>query len=181
MRKIHRWLAPIPALLLIFIAVTGIFLQVDLMLSGNPPPGSAPPAPSAAARPLDAVSPEQMHRMLDLAIQAATSSAPGTAIARMELDFAAPRPVATLVLGSATGQRLPVDLTTGQPLVGASREEDLHFVLQDLHAGYVLGSAGQWLSMACGLVLLTLGLSGLWVYVDMYRRRVKNGNGRLFW
>lgn len=177
MRNIHRWLAPVPALFMIFIAATGIGLQLDLLLSGNSPPGSEP-APSPASSPSQAVTPEQMHRMLDVLVRAAAAESPSLALNRVQLDFAGPRPQASV---GRPPDSVKFDLSSGDRIIEPPRPVDLHFILQDLHAGYAFGMPGRLLSLALGVVLLILGVSGLWVYVDMYRRRSRNGRRSLFW
>ena len=49
LRALHRWLGLVSAILFMGIAVTALGLQVDLWLTGKPPPGQvkkgAPPPP----------------------------------------------------------------------------------------------------------------------------------------
>lgn len=52
-----------------------------------------------------------------------------------------------------------------------------------LHAGEQFGPAGTALSIASGLALLFFAFSGLWMYVEMYRRRRHRHSHprQLFW
>ena len=59
--------------------------------------------------------------------------------------------------------------------------EGLHGILQDIHAGYVFGTAGRILSilLACGL--LVLSVTGIVMYVRMYKMRKKGNRHGWLW
>lgn len=58
----------------------------------------------------------------------------------------------------------------------------IHFVT-DLHSGEQFGVTGQLISLVAGLALLFLAFSGLWMYIQMYRRRGhrKSHPHKVFW
>ena len=178
MRQFHRWVAVIPSLLLIFIAATGILLQIDLIASGKPPPGGS--KPRGEARPEVRLSKTQIHDRLERALVAAEHAAPGAPINQINLTLGPARQSANVSIGSATPKRLALDLKSGRSTI-SGEGEGLHYVLQNLHAGYVYGLPGQIVSILCGLTLLGLSATGLWVYVDMFRRRLKLGRRNPFW
>jgi uncharacterized iron-regulated membrane protein len=49
LRRWHRWAAIPAGLFLFFIALTGVALHVDMILSGHAPPGSAAPSTAVPA------------------------------------------------------------------------------------------------------------------------------------
>ena len=57
-----------------------------------------------------------------------------------------------------------------------------HFVTE-LHSGEAFGAAGMWISLMVGIALLFFAFSGLWMYIQMYRRRSHRHSHpkRLFW
>ncbi|MDD3798357.1 MAG: PepSY domain-containing protein [Novosphingobium sp.] len=51
-----------------------------------------------------------------------------------------------------------------------------------LHSGESFGAAGTAISILSGFVLIFFSVSGLWMYIQMWRNRTRRGlNGRLFW
>ena len=57
-----------------------------------------------------------------------------------------------------------------------------HFVTE-LHSGEEFGIAGQLVSMVSGLALIFFAFSGLWMYIQMFRRRSHRHSHpkRIFW
>ena len=57
-----------------------------------------------------------------------------------------------------------------------------HFVTE-LHSGEEFGLAGQLVSMVAGLALIFFAFSGMWMYIQMYRRRSHRHSHprRIFW
>ena len=57
-----------------------------------------------------------------------------------------------------------------------------HFVTE-LHSGEEFGIAGQLVSIVSGLALIFFAFSGLWMYIQMYRRRSHrhSHSKRIFW
>jgi len=58
---------------------------------------------------------------------------------------------------------------------------DLRRVVLQVHTGFLAGLAGTYYGMACGLGLLFFSLSGLWMFVRMYRARFRCGERFPFW
>ena len=155
MRRYHRWLAPLFAVVLLWIAVTGLTIQL-IKLSTPAKPGDA----EEARAPL-LIGPAQAHEHHDEA------KAPATA--------ATPARLATVAKEAPAAET---------DIARIRREKhDLSEFVMDLHSGKVLGAFGTWLSIASGVVLIFLAGSGLWMYVEMYRRREHRHSHprRLFW
>ena len=178
MRAFHRWFGLVSAVLLTFIALTGLALQVDLIVTGNPVPGSehvADPAPVAlpAAR--------AIGDLTARAIDAARLARPALSINHVELSFTPQGPRALVGLPGPFADHVMSDPVTGRVLPEHRMTPGWHGWLQDLHAGYRFGIVGRLLSAAMAIALLVLSVTGLVVYVDLYRRRWRAGRRALFW
>ncbi len=80
-------------------------------------------------------------------------------------------------------RKLRLDASTGLPLDERSQtgRRDWHGVLLDLHNGEFAGATGQLVSLACGVALAVLSITGLTVYLQAWRRRRTAGQRGLFW
>lgn len=76
----------------------------------------------------------------------------------------------------------PADMNCRPKLVAKPGEWDVSF-LHHLHSGEQFGPAGVILSLLSGLALLFFAFSGLYMYIQMYRRRSHRHSHpkRLFW
>lgn len=52
---------------------------------------------------------------------------------------------------------------------------------QQLHSGAYYGRFAEWLILATGVALLTLSITGIWMFFDMVNRRRKQGRTGWFW
>ncbi|MEY4761835.1 MAG: PepSY-associated region [Pseudomonadota bacterium] len=59
---------------------------------------------------------------------------------------------------------------------GATRD-----ALKTWHRGNVAGLAGQLIGIVVGLAVVVMALSGLWIYLGLYRARRRIGRSGLFW
>lgn len=178
-RRLHRWIGSVALVLLALIAVTGVTLQVEMMQTAAPAPpaGGGGTAPSSAS-----YSDEQVLAMVRTTLAAAHRADPASPPMELSLQLGA-RPTGTVTLRAATPQRHGFDARTGAPIGGSGEDgaRAFHLLLLRLHRGDIAGAAGLWISIACGLALLTLCLTGAWVYVDLWRRRAARGERGLFW
>ena len=138
-RRYHRWLSLPFALILLWVALTGVAMQAveiyDKGLFGEDEDAQAArPTAIAAAHPLAASA-------------AAASATP-----------APPRPP-------------------------QSKAHQLHELLQHLHSGEWFGPFGTIIQTLAGIAMTFFAVSGMWMYVTMYRRRGhKYHDGKkLFW
>lgn len=70
----------------------------------------------------------------------------------------------------------------GPPQQGGHRgKPDLYHFIIDLHSGNILGPFGKIVSSLMGAALLFFSISGMWMYVDMFRKRKNIGRSGLFW
>ena len=172
LRALHRWFGLVSAILFMGIAVTGLALQVDLWITGKPPPGQTKPgAPPPPTLPSDA----EMQEFMKNAMLAARRDDSVTAAKTLTFNFG-PNPTANF---ERKGKK--IDVTTGQYIPPGPKKRDWHYIFQDIHAGYFLGTFGRILSCFLAISLFVLSFTGLQVYLEMYTKRKKLGRKGLFW
>jgi uncharacterized iron-regulated membrane protein len=169
-RRWHRW-ASIPAgFLLFFVALTGVLLQLDLIRVGHQPPGHDLPDP----RP---VPPLPANADLAAIITRAADTIrtrPGFHPRVIELDLVAPGVIVGARAVDHPGTpALRIDGASGRILPDPPAPADFHFILKDLHAGYLFGWSGRVISILVGLALVVLAWTGLTMWWQMRRRGQK--------
>jgi hypothetical protein len=163
MRKWHRWLSVLFGVLILFIAVTGLLshgaaLYADSVAEPERAMALANPiVPAAQAHEREA------HATTPAAITpaAATTTAGTPALAA----FTCPETMTCRVKPHPDSPRAWVSF------------------FHHLHAGEEFGPIGTALSIASGFALLFFAFSGLWMYIQMYRRRAHRESHpkRIFW
>lgn len=140
MRRYHRWMSSIAAVLLLYVALTGTvtsfvqFLDPAAVAPVGGPGGPPPPGEPGAGPP------------------------PG-----------GPGP------GAGPEGRPPGPPEPSSPIVALSTE------LQKWHKGNIVGKPGQWIVLLTGFVFLALAITGLLMYLQIWRARRKQGKQGLFW
>ena len=92
-------------------------------------------------------------------------------------EHEAPPPVNPQAAGAPAEFACPEGWTCRPPSAPSETAEALDFV-RHLHSGEAFGPVGTAISLASALALLFFALSGLWMYVKMWRARKGGG---LFW
>lgn len=87
-----------------------------------------------------------------------------------EVTFATPEP-----------QLLAFDATTGAASPPPPGLGQLHATLLRIHRGDLIGPTGVWLSIASGLALIGLAVTGLIVYLRMFLARTQINRRAFFW
>jgi uncharacterized iron-regulated membrane protein len=178
MRAYHRWFGIVAAVFMIFIAATGLALQVDLIVTGNPVPGSEPAPPPIAA---DPPTPAAAGAIVARALAAARRADPALAVAHADISFAHGGSRVTLGGAGPFAAAVNYDPASGAITPLQPLKPGWHNWLQDLHAGYVFGPIGRAISMTMAVSLLVLGITGLLLYLDMFKRRRRTGRTAFFW
>jgi uncharacterized iron-regulated membrane protein len=205
MRSLHRWLTTLFVVVLLFLALTGLAIQVDdlMAIAGlGPHPdremaginggaesmdpnyialGPGIPRPDQAQTPISSDSTGPVA----VALAALRREAPGAAVNAVEWRALNGVPVFSF---SFAGNRpsLDVDAITGAGIAvprdpAAGSGQSFHDLVKAFHNGTVLAAPGIWLIFCTGLSLLVLSCSGLWVYTKMWLQRRELGRGGLFW
>ena len=69
----------------------------------------------------------------------------------------------------------------GPPAKRGGPPHDLYHLLIDLHSDNFFGPLGKIISVLMGASLLFFAVSGMWMYVDMFRKRKNIGRSGIFW
>ena len=183
MRVIHRWISTLAGLFLIVIAGSGIALQLEMMADGGGgSPAGAPGGQGALAR---TFSDEDLHRMLDTSLSALHRTRPGAAVTQMALLSQGKQLIAEISTIQTPGPPLRFDAATGASLDGSpvtdAKNRALHLFLLRLHRGDVIGITGNWLDILCGVCLFILGITGLKMFIHLWRRRLNMHKYAPFW
>jgi len=174
-RTLHRWFGFTASTLFILIATTGIGLQIDRWI--NQPPEQAGPPPGLA-RPLTVAAP---GALVDRAIAAARQKRSG--FVYDEIDVTNGARGGEIVLRAAGPLGASLIYRGDGTLADGPRPIDpqWHEWLQNIHAGYFAGAAGETVSLLAGLSLLVLGVTGLILHIRVWRRRWRMGRRSPFW
>ena len=81
----------------------------------------------------------------------------------------------------ATHVAAPASTQNAKPAKHAKRPRDLQHLIIELHSGNYFGPFGKVISVLMGAVMLFFSISGMWMYIDMFRKRKKIGRSGLFW
>lgn len=187
LRRYHRWASAGAGAVLAWVSVTGVALGIDVWASGR-----KHPAAQEASGPLPRA---DAARWLEQAAQrlardpAAAKAGSASLVLRMTAD--GPRIAATLaVTPREARQALEIDPAADRLLSRKALPPELrappwrsalHRLLEDLHRGTIIGLPGQALSLLAGLSFMFLAGSGLWIYLDMWRKRRRAGKSGLVW
>ena len=157
MRKWHRWLSVLFGVLILFIAVTGLLSHGAALYADSV---AEPERAMALANPI--VPAARAHEQAAHATPAAMTPA---AVATTAAAFACPENMTCRVKPHPDSPRAWVSF------------------FHHLHAGEEFGPIGTALSIASGFALLFFAFSGLWMYIQMYRRRSHRESHpkRIFW
>jgi uncharacterized iron-regulated membrane protein len=181
MRTIHRWVSIPAALFLGLIAITGVYLQSDILLEHYFP---------AQDSDTQTLSMDDAPRLLANSLARMRDAATGTRIASMELSARGGVPHVDVLFAGPGGHMQTFDarssdLSTQKSGDPTHASQPLRLRLRslaiNLHQGGIIGVSGGWLGWTCGLALLTLVTTGLVVYFRIYRQRLKLRRPGLFW
>lgn len=181
-RKLHRWIGIGAAILFLLVSGTGVALQIQ-QLSGDDEASkeamAALTSPATLARPLtiDAGA-------LDRARQTVLARYGNQPVANFEWQIKEPVPQFVFHLDGTEPTRVVVNAATGGVI--DSRPDGEGWLIK-LHTGEIIGDGGKVIGLAWGLGLVFMTLTGVWLYVKMYRTRQKGpaatvgGWRRWFW
>ena len=173
-RQFHRWLGIGAAVLFLLVSVTGVALQYQQIF------GSEEAAKEAAA---SIVSPLSLAKPIGLdtfALDRARSTLLGRygnrPVAGVDWQIKASTPTLVFHLDGSDPRKVAVGVASGAVL---SDEPDGEDWLIRLHSGEIIGDGGKFLGLLWGLGLVAMTLTGVWVYIKMYRARQKGSASRL--
>ena len=181
-RQFHRWLGMGAAVLFLLVSVTGVALQYQQIF------GSEEAAKEAAA---SIVSPLSLAKFtgfdpaaLDRARRTLLVRYGNRPISSIDWHIKAPTPAFVFHLDGDNPRKVAVGVANSAIL---SDEPDGEDWLIRLHSGEIIGDGGKFLGLLWGLGLVAMTLTGVWIYIKMYRARQKGsaslltGWRRYFW
>lgn len=180
-RKLHRWLGFVAAALFLYVAVTGVILQVQQLF------GAEEEQKEALARLTSPVSLSQALRPgtdLERARTAVLQHFGSRPVDGIDWQIKGPQQFFTFHLGGPDPVRVHVSAAQAQITSVESDEED--FFIR-LHSGEIIGDGGKAIGLGWGFGLVFMVVTGFIVYLQMYRARQKkertrgNGWSRWFW
>jgi len=196
MRSLHRWVMTAFVLLLIYWVGSGLVMATYDVLDSRQ--SWAREGGGAGARPVSALTDADLDPMLDVmlgAVKVASRNAQVTAVVLRIVDG---EPLGIVGTAGALPKQFIINARTGVMLSEKAAEPpdapggagslfmgtylpSLHNQIKDWHRGNALGDAGIWLALLTGCTLLTLSVTGIWIYLQMWLKRRKSARRSLFW
>lgn len=173
-RKVHRWLGIGAAVFFLLVSITGTWLQIEQVFGGDEAAKeklAAMVSPASLARPL-AVDPAGMDR----ARQAALVRFGNRPISAIDWQIKGDAPHYILHLDGPDPLRVDVNAATNA--IVDSRPDGEDWLLK-LHTGEIVGDGGKVLGLGWGIALVAMTITGILVYLQMYRARRKGSASRL--
>lgn len=169
LRQLHRTTGVTVSALLAFMAITGLFVSVPMVLGGTPSPWST--TQTFASR-------------IEPAIRLAKEQFPGKAI--RDIRMPAPTRIAVYLFAperNSMAVHLVVIDTRGPSIISvrnAFQDREPWVIALPLHNGQALGTAGKFIIFLIGLSLATLASTGpiMWYQARRARRRTSRSPAR---
>jgi len=178
-RKWHRWIAFPATLFLFWAAATGVLVAFTEFFGEEE-------ALREATR--DMISPVTVSSAstawsepIARAFATTATRANGAPVDKLEVQFKGPQPTVTVFTGKPTGgedRKLVFDARTGLLLSDESYADKP--LLYRLHSGEAFGDGGLVVAMLWGLTLLVLTITGLIIYIKLWRPG-QTGIRKVFW
>lgn len=173
-RQFHRWLGIGAAVLFLLVSVTGVALQYQQIFGSEE---AAKEASASITSPLSLAKPTGLDvAALDRARMALLARYGNRPIAGVDWEIKAPTPAFVFHLDGSDPRKVVVGITSGAIL---SDEPDGEDWLLRLHSGEIIGDGGKVIGLLWGLGLVAMTLTGVWLYIKMYRARRKGSASRL--
>jgi uncharacterized iron-regulated membrane protein len=198
-RSTHRAVAILAAVFLLVVSISGTLLALDTFALGiygmtHTSAGKYSRFPVGMIGDLSSPLPDaKLPAMLSTTLSAFQSAKGDVPIKVLRLRYYAGMPQGLIVSGgnSANDTRQVVFNTdTGKtasmtepsyPYQGFPFGWEEHELMKQIHRGDIIGVPGRLMDLFAGLSLIFLSASGLYMYVDLLRRRRRGGHKQLFW
>lgn len=191
-RQLHRWIAVVMALPLMIVTFSGMWLAIEsaglaVYFARMGPPSGDPLRPGALT-PLDDA---RLPAMLATTLAAARDDTAHATIKVLRLrDYAGYHQGVIVTGGEEESRQLVFNAQSGAkmsltepgyPSVPFPFGWQAHEVAKNLHRGDIAGMPGRWLDLLAGAALIYFSVSGLVMYVQLWRKRAAGGRRALFW
>ncbi len=173
-RQFHRWLGIGAAVLFLLVSVTGVALQYQQIFGFEE---AAKEAAALVVSPLSLAKPTSLDATaLGRARSTLLAHYGNRPVAEIDWLIKAPTPAFVFHLDGANARKIAVGVSSGAIL---SDEPDGEDWLLRLHSGEIIGDGGKFIGLLWGLGLVAMTLTGVWIYIKMYRARQKGSASRL--
>lgn len=174
MRRYHRWVSFPLIIFLLAVIGTGIYLQAVEIIHE---------AESGEQEPLERTAPDRSDIVtaVDQALEIAERDKADFPLQKVEISFDGQSYEAKALTNRRVGPSLSIDGASGETKFVERPPRTIRTIFILLHSGKYYGMTGLIIIMLASIVLMVLCVTGLWVYIDMYRRRRKANKTGLFW
>jgi uncharacterized iron-regulated membrane protein len=188
-RTLHRSIGIVAAAFLLVIVTTGTLIEISSVgVSINKwRNGGRPGLTADVSRPL---ADGELPGMLSTTLRAYHADAGNAPIRAVRLRYFAGMPQGIVISGEDEARQRNYNAATGRH-AGLTEPgypgTDLIFgwngeqILKKIHRGDMFGLTGRWISLLSAFSLLYLAISGLAVFLELWRKRGKAGRHGLFW
>ena len=161
-------------MLFLLVSGTGVALQYQQIFGSEE---AAKEAAASIASPLSLAKPTGFDpTALDRARTMLLARYGDRRLAEVDWLIKAPTPALVFHLDGSDPRKVAVGVASGTIL---SDEPDGEDWLIRLHSGEIIGDGGKFLGLLWGLGLVAMTLTGVWVYIKMYRARQKGSASQL--
>jgi len=178
-REWHRWIGFPAALFLLFASITGMMVAWYEFFGADE---ALREANRKLVSPVTLQSTDTAWRQpIARAFAAGAAAFGGSPVDKVTIQFKGANPTVEVFTGKPTGgedRKLVFDAATGR-LLKTESYADKPFIHR-LHSGEVFGDGGLVVAMVWGLALALLTITGIIIYVRMWRPNLK-GIERVFW
>lgn len=173
-RQFHRWLGIGAAVLFLLVSITGVALQYQQIFGSEE---AAKEAEASIVSPLSLAKPTGLDPVaLDRARTTLLAHYGNRPIAEIDWQIKATAPTFMFHLDGSDPRKIAVDVSSGAIVSDQPDGEDW---LLRLHSGEIIGDGGKFIGLLWGLGLVAMTLTGVWIYIKMYRARQKGSASRL--
>lgn len=196
-RSLHRGVSVVAAIFLFVVSVTGTLLALDAFGLGlyqithknagkyaRFPPGAVDDFSSP-------LSDAELPAMLQTTLSAGKQTSGASPIKTVRLRYFNGIPQGILIAGDGDNtSQLVYNAQTGKPMSmtepGYPKTHyhlgwKEHEIVKEIHRGDFFGLPGRLMDLLAGLSLIFLCVSGVLMYLDLWRRRRRGGRTALFW
>jgi hypothetical protein len=193
LRGLHRAVSVVAAVFLVCMAFSGTWIGYESSVNalGRADAGGGPSGPRR--NPIDFIVPlrdNEVQDMTTITVQAMQRLHSDAAIKAIRLRIYGQMKQGVVITGGEETKQLGFNADTGQP-AGLSEPSypqsgfpfgvQVHENIKHFHSGAMFGVSGRLMNLLAGLSLLTLSISGIIMYSDMWLKRRIAGRGSLVW
>jgi uncharacterized iron-regulated membrane protein len=195
-RTLHRSISVACAVFLAVVTVSGLWLAVESLSFGYYISAQIAQAQASGKPPLmrrDAMQPlpdPQVARMARVTVEAYRRNHPDVAPRALRLRVFAGYAQGVVISGEGEARQLVYNADNGAPMLqteagypdtGFPFGWQAHQWAKQIHNGGMIGISGRAMNLLAGLALFYLSLSGIVMYIKLWRRRAANGRKALVW